>query len=146
MRIDVELAKGVDLISEEFRSKRHWGLPRIKINNAATDGELTPSGDLGDALIATANKSFKQTFHLQRRPALKLGDCRFQRPALRRSLIETRPCCDDDASAGSAPDFQKDCEAFRSNFRIRQNILRRCKLSFRKEKRVRLPVEQTFVE
>jgi len=146
LSIDVELAKGFDLISEEFRPERHWGLPGIKIDNAATDGELPTDGDLGDALIAAAYKSFKEAFHLRGRSALKLGDGRFQRAVLRRSLIETRACCYDDVSNGSAPHLHKDCQPFGGDFRIRQNIFGRCKLCFREEKRIRLPVEQTFIE
>src|SRR5206468_5783741 len=117
-----------------------------KINNAATDSELSTGGDLGDALIATGYESFKQAFHRQGRPALKLGDCRFQRAVFRRSLVETRACCYDDVSAGSAPDLHQDCQSLGGNFLIRQNIFSSCKLCFREEKRVRLPVEQTFVE
>ena len=107
---------------------------------------MSTGGDLGDAFIATAHKSFKQAFHLPDRPALKLGDGRIQRAVFRRSLIETRACCYDDVSAGSASDLHQDCQSLGGNFRIRQNIFGRCKLCFRKEKRVRLPVEQTFVE
>ncbi len=146
MSIDVELTKGFDLISEEFHPDWHWSLPRIKIDNAATDGELAPGGDLGDAFVASAYESFKHAFHLQRDTALKFGDGRFQRVMIRRSLIETRACCHDDVLAGFPPDFHEDCQSFSGNFRIGQNIFGCCKLCFREEKRIRLPVEQTFVE
>ena len=121
-------------------------LPRIKIDNAATDRELSPGGHLGDAFVASAYESFKQAFHLRGHTALKLGDGRFERAVLRRSLIETRARCHDDVLARSPPDFHEDCQSFGGNFRIRQNIFGCCKLCFREEKRVRLPVEQTFVE
>jgi hypothetical protein len=65
---------------------------------------------------------------------------------LRRSLIKTRARCHDDVLAGSAPDFHEDCQSFGGNFGIRQNIFGCCKLCFREEKRIRLPVEQTLVE
>ena len=77
---------------------------------------------------------------------MKFGDDRFQRAVLRRSLIETRACCYDDVSAGSASDLHEDCQSFGGDFRIRQDIFGRSKLCFREEKRIRLPVEQTFVE
>src|SRR5262249_39353548 len=46
LRIYVELAQRFDLIAKKFQAKRQGRVPRIKIDNAAADSELSTSGDL----------------------------------------------------------------------------------------------------
>ena len=146
MTVDVELAQRFDLIAEKFQPERQWRVPRIDIDNAATHGELSPSGYLGDALITTAHQLFNKLFHLCCCAACELDNSRLQRAALWRTLIEAGARRDDNAGPAVTLDFCEQRQSFRCDFRIRQNVFDRRKLGLWKEKRIWLPVKQTFVK
>ena len=120
-------------------------MPRIEIDNAAADGELPPRSDLSDTLVTAAHELFNQTFHVRVFSAPKTGDSGFKRAAFRSGLIETCSRCDDDARTGPALDLHEQRQPFGCNFRVGQHIFDGCKLGFRQKQRIRLPIQQTFV-
>jgi len=61
-------------------------------------------------------------------------------------LIQTCARRDDNTRTGAALDLRQQRQSFSRDFRIGQNIFYCDKLRFRQEKRVWLPVEQTFVK
>ena len=132
------------MVAEKFQSERQWRLPRVEIDNAAPDGELSPNGYLRDALITAGHELVEKVFHLYVCSASELGNSRLERAAVWRRLIETCARRDDDARAGT--DLYEQRQPFRGNFRVGQNIFYRRQLGFWQEKRVWLPVEQTFVK
>ena len=85
-------------------------------------------------------------FHVLVRPASKLDQSGLERTAPRCRLIETGARCDNQRGTQLALNFCEQCESFRRDFRIRQNIFDCGELRFRQEKRVWLPVEQTFID
>jgi hypothetical protein len=93
------------LVAEKFQPQRQWRLPRIKIDNAAADGELSPGGDLGDTLITAGCQLLEKAFHLRRRSTSELDECGFQHAALWCGLLETCSRCDYDSRTGSVPDL-----------------------------------------
>ncbi len=121
-------------------------MPRIDIDDAATDGELSPGGYLADALITAAPELVEKVFHLCVCAAPKLGDSRLERAAFWRSLIETCARRDDDLRTSLALDLHEQRQPFSRDFRIGQNIFDCRELGFRQEKRIWLPVQQTVVK
>jgi hypothetical protein len=69
-----------------------------------------------------------------------------QRAALWRTLIEAVARRDDNAGPAVTLDFCEQRQSFRCDFRIRQNVFDRCKLCLWEEKRIWLPIKQTFVK
>src|SRR6185369_5641288 len=65
LRIDVKFAQRVDFVAKKFQAHRQWRLPRIKIDNASTNGELPAYSDLSDALITSPRELFDEAFHLR---------------------------------------------------------------------------------
>jgi hypothetical protein len=99
-----------------------------------------------DAFITGAPESFEKTLHFLVRPAPKANDRRLKRAALRRSLIETFARCHNQVRTGLALGLHEQHEPFRCDFWIGQNIFNRSEFRFRQEKRIWLPIQQTFVE
>ena len=146
MSIDVELAERFDLVAEKFQSEWQPRLPRIDVDNAAATGELSPRGYLRDALITAIRELVEKVFHVYVCSASDLGNGRLERAALWRRLTKTCACRYDNARTSVALDLRKQCQPFSGDFRIGQNIFYCGQLSFWKEQRVWLPVEQTFVK
>src|SRR5205085_6123889 len=101
------------LIAEKFQPQRQWRLPRIKIDNAAADGELSPGGDLGDSLITAGDKSLEKLFHLRGGSTPQANKSRVERVAPWCGLLEACPCRDYHARTSSASDLHQDCQPFR---------------------------------
>ena len=60
--IDVELAHRLNVVAKELDADRQRGLPRVKIDDAATDSELAAGGNLRDALVTGAAQRFEKIF------------------------------------------------------------------------------------
>ena len=93
-------------------------MPRIEIDNAATDSELSPSSYLGDALITAGHELIEKLFHLCGCAASQLADGRLERAALWRGLIETCTRRDDDTRTTVALDLHQQRQSFSRDFRI----------------------------
>ena len=105
LRVDIELAQRFNFVAEKFQPERQLRLPGIKIDNPAADGELSPSGDLGDTLVAAVDELFNKAFHLRVCSAPKLDHSGLERTAPRSRLIDTCARRDDDARTSPAVDL-----------------------------------------
>src|SRR5215831_862186 len=146
LSVDVELAQRIDFIAEEFQTERQGCLPRIDIENAAANGELPSSRNLGNTLVTASRELVEKFIHVDVCAAPQLHGGRLERARTRGRLIETCPCGHDDTRAVGALEFHEQRQPFGRNLGIGQNIFNGGKLSFRKKKRVWLPVEQCFVK
>ena len=144
--IDVELAERLDVVAEIFDADRPRGLPRKDIDDAAADGELSARRDLADAFVIGAHERFDRALEWRFFPASQAEDRGVQRRRIRRGLVERRAGGDDEVRTFLALKAVEQREPFRRDLRIRQDIFDGGELGFRKEERVGLPVQQTFVK
>ena len=79
-------------------------------------------------------------------PRRKARTAEFRRRRVGRGLIKRGAGGDDDVRAFVALDAVQKRKSLGGDFRVGQNIFDRGEFGFRKEKRVRQPVEQTFVK
>src|SRR5256886_9780289 len=121
-------------------------MPRIKVDDAAADGELSARRDLGNAVIAGAAEPLENALHLLVGTSLKLNNRGLECAAPWRSMVETLARCDNEMWTALARDLCQQREPFRRDFRVGQDIFNRSEFRFRKEKRGRIPVEQALVK
>src|SRR5256885_11124593 len=121
-------------------------MPRIKVDDAAADGELSARRDLGNAAMAGADEPLENALHLLVGTSLKLNDRGLECAAPWRSMVETWARCDNEMWTALARDLCQQREPFRRDFRVGQDIFNRSEFRFRKEKRGRIPVEQALVK
>src|SRR5438067_2444880 len=144
--IDVEFTERFDVVAEIFDADRSRRLPRKNVENAAADGELSAGRYLGDAFIAGRDKRFNRAFERRLFASAQSEDSGIQRRRIWRRLIERGASRDNEVRPFLALDPIKEREPFRRDLGIGQNIFDGRQFRFRKKERVRLPVQQTFVE
>ena len=121
-------------------------MPRIKVDDAATDGELPARRDLGNAVIAAADEPLENALHLLVGTSLKLNNRGLECAAPWRSMVETLARCDNEMWTALALDLCQQRQPFRRDFRVGQDIFDRSEFRFRKKECGWIPVEQAFIK
>ncbi|PYJ25610.1 MAG: hypothetical protein DME91_03010 [Verrucomicrobia bacterium] len=96
--------------------------------------------------VARCCQLFEKILHIFGDPPAKLNKGGLECTVLRRGLVEACARCNNEKGDRRSLDLRKQCEPFRGDFRIRQNVVDRGKFSFRQEMRGRMPIQQAFME
>src|SRR5256885_9959320 len=110
-------------------------MPRIKVDDAAADGELSARRDLGNAVIAGADEPPENALHLLVGTSLKLNNRGLQCAAPWRTMVETLARFDNGMWTALARALGHQREPVRRDFRVAQDIFNRSAFRFRQDPR-----------